>query len=47
MAKTYLKNNNGSYSLAFYRSKIFYLILGILSFVISILVKKNIGAIKV
>lgn len=46
MAKTYLKNNNGSYSLAFYKSKIFYLILGILSFVVSILVKKILVILK-
>ena len=40
VSKTYLKNKNGSYSLAFYHSKTFYLILGILIFVILVLVKK-------
>lgn len=46
VAKTYLKNKNGSYSLAFYQSKIFYLILGILSFVVSILIKKILVILK-
>lgn len=46
MAKTYLKNKNGSYSLAFYQSKIFYFVLGILSFIVSILVKKILVLLK-